>query len=278
MIIKAIKITRKKVITAAALVLFAAVALNFAPPAAKAVFSAAVAKNGRLLPIYCVETDKPQISISFDAAWGADDTDKLLEILADNDVKTTFFMCGYWVDKYPEEVKKIAEAGHDLGNHSATHPHMSQLNAQEIAEELTATGEKVKDLTGVDMDLFRAPFGEYTNDVISTAEDCGYYTIQWDVDSLDWKEQGSDVEINQVLNHKHLGNGSIILFHNDAKYTPEVLDSIIKSLKEKGYEIVPLSQLIIRDDYTINTEGRQIAEQPAQPDEDSLFDKLLNFY
>jgi peptidoglycan/xylan/chitin deacetylase (PgdA/CDA1 family) len=185
LIIKAIKITRKKVITVAALALFAVVALNFAPPAAKAVFSAAVAKTGRLLPIYCVETDKPQIAISFDAAWGADDTDQLLEILADNDVKATFFMCGYWVDKYPDEVKKIAEDGHDLGNHSATHPHMSQLNCQEIAEELTATGEKVKELTGVDMDLFRAPFGEYTNDVISTAEDCGYYTIQWDVDSLD---------------------------------------------------------------------------------------------
>lgn len=278
MIIKAIKITRKKVITAAVLVLFAAAALNFSPPAAKAVFSAAVAKNGRLLPIYCVETDKPQIAISFDAAWGADDTDQLLEILRDNNVKATFFMCGYWVDKYPDEVKKIAEDGHDLGNHSATHPHMSQLSCQQIAEELTETGDKVKELTGVDMDLFRAPFGEYTNDVISTAENCGYYTIQWDVDSLDWKEQGTDAEINQVLNHKHLGNGSIILFHNDAKYTPEVLDTIIKSLKDKGYDIVPLSELIIRDNYTINTEGRQIAEQPAKPDEDSLFDKLLNFY
>jgi len=275
LLIKAIKITRKKVITVAALVLFALAALNFAPPAAKAVFSVA---TGRLLPIYCVETDKPQIAISFDAAWGADDTDQLLEILKENDVKATFFMCGYWVDKYPDEVKKIAEDGHDLGNHSATHPHMSQLTCQQIAEELTATGEKVKELTGVDMDLFRAPFGEYTNDVISTAEDCGYYTIQWDVDSLDWKEQGTDAEINQVLNHKHLGNGSIILFHNDAKYTPEVLDTIIKGLKDKGYEIVPLSQLIIKDNYTINTEGRQIPEQPAQPDDDSFFDRLLNFY
>ncbi len=187
MIIKAIKITRKKVITAAVLVLFAAAALNFSPPAAKAVFSAAVAKNGRLLPIYCVETDKPQIAISFDAAWGADDTDQLLEILRDNNVKATFFMCGYWVDKYPDEVKKIAEDGHDLGNHSATHPHMSQLSCQQIAEELTETGDKVKELTGVDMDLFRAPFGEYTNDVISTAENCGYYTIQWDVDTLETK-------------------------------------------------------------------------------------------
>lgn len=96
-------------------------------------------------------------------------------------------MCGYWVDKYPEEVKKIAEAGHDIGNHSATHPHMSQLSSEQIAEELTTTGEKVKNLTGVEMNLFRAPFGEYTNDVISTAEKCGYYTVQWDVDTLGTK-------------------------------------------------------------------------------------------
>ena len=110
------------------------------------------------------------------------------------------------------------------------------------------------------MFLFRPPFGEYDNKVIEGAEECGYYTIQWDVDSLDWKEFGVEHEVNQVLNHKHLGNGSIILFHNDAKYTPQALDTIIKGLKEKGYEIVPISELIIKDNYSINHEGRQIAD------------------
>ena len=187
MIIKTFKFSGRKIIAAAALVIFAAAAVKIAAPTAKAVFSTAVAKTERLLPIYCVETDKPQIAISFDAAWGADDTDRLLEILDENDVKTTFFMCGYWVDKYPDEVLKIAEAGHDLGNHSATHPHMSQLTKEQIKEELTAAGNKVKELTGVEMDLFRAPFGEYTNDVISAAEECGYYTVQWDIELLDTK-------------------------------------------------------------------------------------------
>lgn len=187
MIIKAFKFSKRKAVTVAALALFAAAAVKAASPAAKSVFAAAVAKTERLLPIYCVQTDKPQVAISFDAAWGADDTDRLLEILDENDVKTTFFMCGYWVEKYPEEVKKIAEAGHDLGNHSATHPHMSQLTKEQIAEELNSAGNKVKELTGVDMELFRAPFGEYTNDVISAAKECGYYTIQWDVEILDTK-------------------------------------------------------------------------------------------
>ena len=108
------------------------------------------------------------------------------------------------------------------------------------------------------MELFRPPFGEYDNHVITGAEENGYYTIQWDVDSLDWKEQGEEAEINQVLSHKHLGNGSIILFHNDAKYTPKVLDTIIKGIKEKGFEIVPVSELILRDNFEINHEGRQV--------------------
>lgn len=260
MIIKTFKLSPKNILMAFALAITAAVAVKAAPPAAKAVFSVA-SNSERLLPIYCVETEKPQVAISFDAAWGADDTDTLLQILEENDVKTTFFMCGYWVDKYPEEVKKIAEAGHDLGNHSATHPHMSQLSKEQIKEELITTGNKIEELTGVKSELFRPPFGEYTNDVISAAEECGYYTIQWDVDSLDWKEYGVQEEISKVLNHKKLRNGSIILFHNDAKYTPQALDSIIKGLKEKGYEIVPISELIMRENYTINAEGRQISTE-----------------
>ncbi len=201
MIIKTFKFSKRKTVTAAALVIFAAAAVKAASPAAKSVFAAAVAKTERLLPIYCVQTDKPQVAISFDAAWGADDTDRLLEILEENDVKATFFMCGYWVDKYPEEVKKIAEAGHDLGNHSATHPHMSQLTKEQITEELTGAGNKVKELTGVEMDLFRAPFGEYTNDVISAAQECGYYTIQWDIEILDTKLTDTFISISQHFSH-----------------------------------------------------------------------------
>lgn len=83
-----------------------------------------------------------------------------------------------------------------------------------------------------------------------------FYFITYS-DSLDWKELGTEHEINQVLNHKHLGNGSIILFHNDAKYTPQVLDTIIKGLKQKGYDIVPISEIIIRDNYEMDHEGRQ---------------------
>ena len=253
---KRIHITKKRAACGVLGLLLLAAAYMGVPRAAEKVF--AVAEGERRLPIYCVQTEKPQVSVSFDAAWGADDTDELLRILKENGVKATFFLCGYWVEKYPEEVKKIAAEGHDLGNHSATHPHMSRISSEEIAQELQKCHENVKKLTGVEMELFRPPFGEYDNHVIETAEQNRYYTIQWDVDSLDWKEQGAETEIRQVLEHKHLGNGSIILFHNDAKYTPKVLDTILKGIKEKGFEIVPISQLIHRENFEMDHEGRQI--------------------
>ena len=190
--------------------------------------------------------------------WGNEDTAKILEILARNNVHVTFFMTGGWVEKYPEDVKSIAAAGHDLGNHSENHKKMSELNADECKQEILSVNDKVKALTGSDMFLFRPPYGDYNNNLITTTRSINYYPIQWDVDSLDCKNYGVESIINTVLNHKHLGNGSIILMHNGAKYTADALESVIKGLREKGYEIVPISQLIIRDNYTINTEGRQI--------------------
>lgn len=209
------------------------------------------------LPIYCVRTDEKKISLSFDAAWGADDTDSLLSTLEKHNVKATFFLVGDWVRKYPEEVKRIASAGHDIGNHSDKHPHMASMNKEQIKQDVMSAHGAVKDLLGIDMNLFRPPFGEYNNTVIEALEECNYYVIQWDVDSLDWKEYGVDPLINKVVNHKNLGNGSIILMHNNAKYTKDALDSIIVGLKNQGYELVPISELIIREDYKLDHTGRQ---------------------
>lgn len=216
--------------------------------------------NGRELPIYCVQTDKPQIAISFDAAWGNEDTRRILEILKKNNVKATFFMTGGWVESYPDDVRAIYADGHDLGNHSQNHKNMSQLSDEECKQELLSVHEKVKELTGYEMFLFRPPYGDYDNHVITNARSIGYYSIQWDVDSLDWKDYGTTSIINTVTRHKHLGNGSIILCHNGAKYTAEALDSLIQELKAQGYTFVPLSELIYRDHYHLDQEGRQIPD------------------
>ena len=217
--------------------------------------------NGRELPIYCVDTNEKKVALSFDAAWGNEDTQKILDILEKHNVHVTFFMTGGWVENYPEDVKAILEAGHDLGNHSENHKNMSQLSNEEKEQELMKVHEKVKTLTGYDMFLFRPPYGDYDNEVINTAAKCGYYSIQWDVDSLDWKDYGADSIIRTVCDHKHLGSGSIILCHNGAKYTAQALDTLLTNLKAQGYQIVPVSELIYRDGYHMNAEGRQIRDQ-----------------
>lgn len=169
-------------------------------------------------------------------------------------------MTGGWVDSYPDDVKMILAEGHDLGNHSENHKNMSKLSDADKKKELMAVHDKVKALTGYDMFLFRPPFGDYDNSVIKVARECGYYPIQWNVDSLDWKDYGVDSIIKTVTQHKSLGNGSIILCHNGAKYTAEALDTLITTLKEQGYTFVPLSQLIYKENYHMNFEGRQIPD------------------
>lgn len=217
------------------------------------------AKEKKKLPIYSVETDEKKVAITFDAAWGADDTDILLEILAKNEVLATFFFCGSWVDKYPEQLLKFAQAGHDIANHGDTHAHVAQLSLEQNKREIQGCHDKIKEATGIEMNLYRPAYGEYNNDVLTAAEELNYYTIQWDVDSLDWKALGVQQEIDRVLKHKDLKNGSIILFHNDAKYTPQTLGVVIAGLKEKGYEIVPVSELIIKENFDIDHTGRQKA-------------------
>lgn len=216
--------------------------------------------TGRELPIYSVEIPEKQVALSFDAAWGNEDTQEILDILAKHDIKTTFFMTGGWVESYPDDVKKIYAAGHDLGNHSENHKNMSQLSKSECKEELLKVHEKVKKLTGVEMNLFRPPYGDYDNDVIRSAKECDYYTVQWDVDSLDWKDYGVDSIIQTVIKSKDLRNGSIILMHNGAKYTKDALETVIQGLEEQGYEIVPISELIYTGNFHMNHEGRQIKD------------------
>ena len=192
--------------------------------------------------------------------WGNEDTQRILDTLAAHNTHVTFFMTGGWVSEYPDDVKQIQKAGHDLGNHSENHKNMSQLSVDQQKEELMTVHERVKELTGVEMNLFRPPYGDYSDSVIQTATNCGYYAIQWDVDSLDWKDYGVDSIVDTVLNHEHLGNGSIILCHNGAKYTADALDQILTGLENKGYHVVPVSELIIKDNYHMDVTGRQIAD------------------
>ncbi|MCR1899798.1 polysaccharide deacetylase family sporulation protein PdaB [Irregularibacter muris] len=209
----------------------------------------------RQLPIYSVETPEKKIAISFDAAWGDEYTQEILDILEEHNIKSTFFLVGFWVDKYPHQVKKIFDEGHEIGNHSSTHPDMAKISQEEIIKELNVTGEKIEKIIGKKPILLRPPYGAYNNTLLTTAKEEGYYTIQWDVDSLDWKELGVEPMVERVTSK--VKNGSIVLFHNNAKYLTQALPNILKTLQDEGYEIIPISELIYKEDYHIDHEGRQ---------------------
>ena len=216
----------------------------------------------RPLPVYSVDTEEKKIAISFDAAWGEEKTDEILRILEERDIRTTFFLVGYWVDKYPARVEQIAAAGHEIGNHSNTHPHMSELGEAEIAQELTALSDKVEALTGVRPTLFRPPYGDYDDAVVLTARQNGYEPVQWSVDSLDWKNLGVQPMVKRVLDN--VGTGDIVLFHNNSQYITEALPTILDALLEEGYEIVPVSELLVNGEYWIDHTGKQYAGKAGE--------------
>ena len=212
----------------------------------------------KYLPIYNVQTEENKIAFTMNCAWNADDIDSILETLENNDVHITFFMVGDWVDKYPEAVKKINEAGHEIGSHSNTHSHVNKLSAEKNLEEINLSVAKIQKITGQKTNIYRAPYGEYNNTVIKTAEENGYYTIQWNLDTLDYKGLTGEQMWNRLKNK--LENGAIILSHNGTKHTADSLDMLIKNIKSKGYEIITVSQLIYKDNYIINGNGTQIHE------------------
>ena len=207
------------------------------------------------LPIYSVNTEEKICAVSFDAAWGAEDTDLLIEILAEHNVKATFFVVGEWVDKYPDEVKKISEAGHDIMNHSDTHPYMTKIDNITFINEIDNCSKKIEKITNKKVTLFRAPYGDYNSAVIKRLNSMNYYTIQWDVDSLDWKDLSAGEIYERVTNKTK--PGSIILFHNAAKHTPEALPDILSKLKKDGFKFVKIADMIYKKDYYIDNTGKQ---------------------
>ncbi len=215
-----------------------------------------VSATTRVLPIYCVQRDNKCVSLTFDAAWGNEDTQTLIDILGKYNVKATFFVVGDWVERYPESVRALAEAGHEVMNHSDDHAHFSRLTAQEIKDNVTACSDRLEAVTGVRPTLFRCPYGEYDDHVVQAVTDLGMYTIQWDVDSLDWKDLSAQ-EITRRVKDK-VQPGSIVLFHNAAKHTPEALAGIVEYLLGEGYSVVPVSELLLKGEYTIDHTGRML--------------------
>ena len=207
------------------------------------------------LPIYNVQTEEKKVAFTMNCAWSAEDIDKILEVLKNNNVQITFFMVGDWVEKNSEAVKKIHEAGHEIGNHSNTHPHVNNLTYEQNLEEIEKCSQKIEQLTGTKPTLYRAPYGEYNETVIKVAFENGYSAIQWNRDTLDYQALTGEQMWKRI--GENLQSGDIILSHNGTAHTADSLDMLIKNIKEKGYELVKVSDLIYKENYTIDSNGMQ---------------------
>lgn len=212
--------------------------------------------NQKLLPIYNVQTEENKVAFTMNCAWNADDIDKILETLKNNNTQITFFMVGDWIQKFPEAAKKIYEAGHEIASHSDTHPHVNNLSYEKNVEELKKANEKIEKITQRKNNIYRAPYGEYNNTVIKSAQDEGFFTIQWNLDTLDYTGLTGEEMWNRMKNK--IKAGDIILSHNGTKHTADSLDMLIKRINEKGLKIVKVSDLIYKENYTITSQGTQI--------------------
>lgn len=251
---KALTFTKKQITRAAAI---AAGAVAAAAVAITVVMTSVGTRAAeRLLPIYCVERGDKKIALTFDVAWENSNTQKLIDILKENDAKATFFVTGDWCDRYPEDVKMFFDAGHDIQNHSNTHPHVEGMNVNDLINDTRECSRKIKMITGVEPTLYRAPYGEFDDSLITTMDGMGLKVIQWDVDSVDWKKPTAAQIQKKVL--KGVKSGSILLFHNDLENTTEALPEILKELKSQGYEFVTVKDMIYTENYTIDAQGKQV--------------------
>ncbi|HWQ58955.1 MAG TPA: polysaccharide deacetylase family protein, partial [Clostridia bacterium] len=203
-----------------------------------------LAGKKRELPVYSVQCAEKKIAITIDAAWEDDKTEFILDTLDEYNVKATFFLCGFWVEKYPDMVKEIFDRGHEIGNHSSTHPHMTKLSAAQMKKDVEECEAMIEKITGTRCTIFRAPYGEYNDSVILAMREAGYEVIQWDLDTVDWREERSAQTILDTVVPK-LHPGCIVLCHNNGYKIKEYLPALLKAAQDQGYTFVTVSDLLL---------------------------------
>ncbi len=246
---------RKRLACAAALCVIAAGSAALGSARYGRAARASAAGEARLVPVYSVKTDRRAIALTLNAAEYSEDLYGILDALDEAGVKATFFALGVWVERYPAETAEIAARGHAVENHSDKHPHMNQQSGGEIAADIAAAGAKIEKITGRKPKLFRAPYGEYDDDVVRAARGLGYEAVQWSADSIDWRGEGAETVSARVL--RRIKPGGIVLLHTNSVEIVETLERVIEGAAANGYEIVPLSELMLPPPYTIDALGVQ---------------------
>jgi len=195
-------------------------------------------------PIYKGNPEKPMVSFIINVAWGNEYLSDMLATLKQHHVSVTFFLEGRWAQKYPELAQMITDAGHEVGNHSFTHPNMKNQSTGQIQEEITKTNGVIKATTGSNPKWFAPPSGSFKDEVVKIASNEGMGTIMWSVDTIDWQKPSPDVLIQRVMSKVH--NGAIILMHPTAA-TSQSLEQLIIQIKNKKLQINTVSNLLSED-------------------------------
>lgn len=246
---------RSILLAAAFVVLFAAVTAALGATGSAGVFFGVASRK---IPVYCVERGEEEekvVALTFDAAWGADKTRGILDILDEYDAGGTFFLVGFWLDKYPDMVSEIAQAGIEMGNHSANHLNMPKLNSETMRAEITSVNTRIEELSGVRPTFFRAPYGDYSDRLMTTVEELGMVGVQWSIDTLDWKGLSAAEIVERVV--PNAKSGDIILFHNNSDHVLDALPLVIMGLKNKGFSFVGLSEMVATENFSVDHTGMQ---------------------
>lgn len=192
-------------------------------------------------PIYRGNPEKPMVTLLVNVAWGNEYLPEMLQTMRKNNVKSTFFLDGSWVKKNPSLAKMIAEEKHEIGNHAYSHPDLKKMTNARIREELKQTNEVIHATLDLSPKWFAPPSGSYRNDVVQIASDLDMKTILWSVDTVDWRGPDPDEMVKRVLGKVH--PGAMILMH-PTESSSKGLEKLIKGIKEKGYSIGTVSDLM----------------------------------
>lgn len=189
-------------------------------------------------------TSKAQIAFTFDAGGPADPTSRILDILASHQLHTTWFLTGQWAKENSALVQRVQREGHEIGNHSMTHPDLTTLSDNQVCQELTQADQVISSLIGKSTrPYFRPPDGARNDKVRQLAANLGYRTVYWTIDTIDWRSDATPQTITERV-MSHLSNGAIILMHAGSEVEAQTLDQLIPLIQQKGYQIVTLTQLL----------------------------------
>jgi len=200
------------------------------------------ASNVNNLPVYKVETEIKKVSLSINCGENVENIDSILNTLATTNAKATFFISGEIASSNAEIIKKIVQSGNEIGNLSYHYTNLKKKKTADIKEEITKGSSEIEKITGQKAKVFRAPYGEYSREIIQIASEQGLFTVQWNIDSLDYNGLNGEEMCERI--NETLAPGSIILLHNSAQYTAESMEKIIQNIQKQGYQLVTTSELL----------------------------------